>query len=122
MGAVGGPRWAAQPYELRPEAGLLELRTAMQVFANLRPARVAPALVGASSLRPETVAGMDILFVRELVGGIYFGEPRGISQRTDGEREGVNTQRYTTTEIRRVAHSGWRARGVAASCRSTRPM
>ncbi len=104
MGAVGGPAWVDRPYDLRPEAGLLALRCAMNVHANLRPARVSPALCDASSLKPDVVAGMDILFVRELVGGVYFGEPRGIRAIGPGEREGLNTQRYTSSEIRRVAH------------------
>ncbi len=103
MGAVGGPRWADQPYANRPEAGLLALRSAMGVFANLRPARVFDALADASSLKPELVRGLDILFVRELVGGVYFGEPRGIEHLPGGGRRGFNTQSYTTDEIRRVA-------------------
>ncbi|MEM8826806.1 MAG: 3-isopropylmalate dehydrogenase [Pseudomonadota bacterium] len=103
MGAVGGPKWADQPYDLRPEAGLLKLRAAMNVYANLRPARCFPALAAASSLKREHVEGLDLLFVRELVGGVYFGEPRGISDLPDGGREGVNTHRYTSDEIRRVA-------------------
>jgi 3-isopropylmalate dehydrogenase len=103
MGAVGGPQWAGQPYGNRPEAGLLALRSAMGVFANLRPARVFDALADASSLKPELVRGLDILFVRELVGGVYFGEPRGIEDLPDGGRRGFNTQTYTTNEIRRVA-------------------
>jgi 3-isopropylmalate dehydrogenase len=103
MGAVGGPAWAGQPYDKRPEAGLLRLRAAMGVFANLRPAICFPALADASSLKRELVEGLDILFVRELTGGVYFGEPRGIEDLGGGERRGVNTQVYTTTEIRRVA-------------------
>jgi 3-isopropylmalate dehydrogenase len=103
MGAVGGPKWAGQPYERRPEAGLLRLRAAMGVYANLRPARCFAALADASSLKREYVEGLDILFVRELVGGVYFGEPRGIETLPSGERRGVNTQVYTTSEIRRVA-------------------
>lgn len=104
MGAVGGPKWAGEPYHNRPEAGLLALRARMGVHANLRPVRCFRGLETASTLKPEVVAGLDILFVRELVGGVYFGEPRGISTRPDGEREGVNTQRYTEGEIRRCAH------------------
>ena len=102
MGAVGGPQWAGQSYATRPEAGLLALRAGMNVFANLRPARTFAALVGASSLKPEVVAGLDILFVRELTGGVYFGEPRGVSGTGDARR-GVNTHVYTAGEIRRVA-------------------
>jgi len=102
MGAVGGPQWAGQSYATRPEAGLLALRAGMNVFANLRPARTFAALVGASSLKPEIVAGLDILFVRELTGGVYFGEPRGVSGTGDARR-GVNTHIYTAGEIRRVA-------------------
>ena len=103
MGAVGGPQWAGQPYDKRPEAGLLALRSGMQVFANLRPARCFAALADASSLKREHVEGLDILFVRELTGGVYFGEPRGIADIGNGERRGVNTQVYTSGEIRRVA-------------------
>ncbi len=102
MGAVGGPQWAGQPYDRRPEAGLLALRAGMGVFANLRPARTFAALAAASSLKPEIVAGLDILFVRELTGGVYFGEPRGVSGDGDARR-GVNTHVYTAGEIRRVA-------------------
>ena len=103
MGAVGGPKWADQPFDRRPEAGLLGLRAAMRVFANLRPAICFPALADASTLKREHIEGLDILFVRELTGGVYFGEPRGIEDLGGGERRGVNTQVYTTTEIRRVA-------------------
>ncbi len=103
MGAVGGPKWANQPFDTRPEAGLLKLRAAMQVFANLRPALCFPALADASTLKREHVEGLNILFVRELTGGVYFGEPRGIEDLGGGERRGVNTQVYTSTEIRRVA-------------------
>ncbi|MCA3255092.1 MAG: 3-isopropylmalate dehydrogenase [Alphaproteobacteria bacterium] len=103
MGAVGGPQWAGLPYDRRPEAGLLRLRSAMEVFANLRPAICFPALADASSLKRELVEGLDILFVRELTGGVYFGEPRGIEDLGNGEKRGVNTQVYTSSEIRRVA-------------------
>lgn len=103
MGAVGGPKWAGIAYDRRPEAGLLRLREAMNVYANLRPARCFPALAAASTLKPEVVQGLDILFVRELVGGVYFGQPRGIETLPNGERRGFNTQSYTTHEIRRVA-------------------
>ena len=103
MGAVGGPQWAGQPYDKRPEAGLLALRAGMNVFANLRPARCFAALADASSLKREFVEGLDILFVRELTGGVYFGTPRGIEDLGAGERRGVNTHSYTSGEIRRVA-------------------
>jgi 3-isopropylmalate dehydrogenase len=107
MGAVGGPQWASQPYGNRPEAGLLKLRKEMNVFANLRPAYCFPALADASTLKREVVEGLDILFVRELVGGVYFGEPRGIDTLENGERRGVNTQVYTSSEIRRVARTAF---------------
>ena len=103
MGAVGGPQWAAADYDKRPEAGLLGLRSGMAVFANLRPALCFAALADASTLKREFVEGLDILFVRELTGGVYFGEPRGITDLGGGERRGVNTQVYTSAEIRRVA-------------------
>ena len=103
MGAVGGPQWVRQPYSTRPEAGLLALRAGLEVFANLRPARCFAALADASTLKRKFVEGLDILFVRELTGGVYFGEPRGIEDLGGGERRGVNTQVYTSGEIRRVA-------------------
>lgn len=107
MGAVGGPKWAGVSYDKRPEAGLLKLREAMAVFANLRPARCFAALSSASTLKPEVIEGLDILFVRELVGGVYFGQPRGIETLADGQRRGFNTQSYTTSEIRRVARTAF---------------
>jgi 3-isopropylmalate dehydrogenase len=107
MGAVGGPKWTTQTYNNRPEAGLLKLRKEMNVFANLRPAICFPALADASSLKRYLVEGLDILFVRELVGGVYFGEPRGIETLANGERRGVNTQVYTTSEIHRVARTAF---------------
>jgi 3-isopropylmalate dehydrogenase len=103
LGAVGGPKWDALPFEKKPERGLLRLRRDMELFANLRPALCFPALADASSLKREFVEGLDIMIVRELTGGVYFGEPRGISTLPNGERKGVNTQVYTTSEIRRVA-------------------
>jgi 3-isopropylmalate dehydrogenase len=103
MGAVGGPQWAGQPYGNRPEAGLLALRSGMNVYANLRPALCFAALADASSLKRNLVEGLDILFVRELTGGVYFGTPRGIETLPDGQRRGVNTHVYTTSEIQRVA-------------------
>jgi 3-isopropylmalate dehydrogenase len=103
MGAVGGPKWASQPYDKRPEAGLLGLRAGMNVYANLRPARCFAALADASSLKRIFVEGLDLLFVRELTGGVYFGTPRGVETLPDGQRRGVNTHVYTSDEIRRVA-------------------
>jgi 3-isopropylmalate dehydrogenase len=103
MGAVGGPQWAGQPYNNRPEAGLLNLRAGMNVYANLRPALCFSALADASTLKRIHVEGLDILFVRELTGGVYFGEPRGVETLPDGQRRGVNTHVYTTSEIQRVA-------------------
>jgi 3-isopropylmalate dehydrogenase len=102
MGAVGGPKWDSVDYSLRPEAGLLRVRKELDLFANLRPALVFDALIEASTLKPEIVKGLDILIVRELTGGVYFGEPRGITDIGNGERRGVNTQVYTTSEIKRV--------------------
>ncbi|VUX46168.1 3-isopropylmalate dehydrogenase [Candidatus Defluviicoccus seviourii] len=103
LGAVGGPKWDSLPFERKPERGLLRLRKDLELFANLRPAVVFNALVDASPLKPELVRGLDIMIVRELTGGVYFGEPRGIETLADGSRRGVNTQVYTTEEIRRVA-------------------
>ena len=103
LGAVGGPKWDGLPFDQKPERGLLRLRKEMALFANLRPALVFEQLVEASSLKPELVRGLDIMIVRELTGGVYFGEPRGIEDLGGGERRGVNTQVYTTSEIRRVA-------------------
>ncbi len=103
LGAVGGPKWDGLPFETKPERGLLRLRKEMELFANLRPALCFPSLASASSLKAEIVGGLDIMIVRELTGGIYFGEPRGIETLTDGSRRGVNTQVYTTAEIHRVA-------------------
>jgi 3-isopropylmalate dehydrogenase len=103
MGAVGGPKWAGVAREQRPEAGLLRLRKEMGVFANLRPALCFDGLAEASPLKPDIVAGLDILIVRELTGGVYFGRPRGIESICDGERRAIDTQVYTTSEIRRVA-------------------
>lgn len=103
LGAVGGPQYDTLPYGVRPERGLLRLRKEMELFANLRPAVVFDALVDASSLKPEIVRGLDIMFVRELTGGVYFGEPKGITDLGNGIRRGVNTQVYTTPEIHRVA-------------------
>lgn len=106
LGAVGGPKWDDLPFAVKPERGLLRLRKEMDLYANLRPAQCFDALADFSSLKPEVVAGLDIVIVRELTSGVYFGEPRGISV-VDNERVGVNTQRYTESEIARVARSAF---------------
>ncbi len=103
FGAVGGPKWDAVPYEVRPEAGLLRLRKDLELFANLRPAICYPALASASSLKPELVEGLDILIVRELTGGVYFGEPKEIIDLGNGQKRGIDTQVYDTYEIERIA-------------------
>ena len=107
FGAVGGPKWDNLPFQLKPERGLLRLRKEMDLFANLRPAMVFDPLLGASTLKPEVIQGLDILILRELTGGVYFGEPRGITTLPDGTRRAVDTQVYTTPEIRRVARVGF---------------
>ena len=103
LGAVGGEKWDDLDFSLKPEQGLLRIRKELELFANLRPAMCFESMVEASSLKPELVAGLDIMIVRELTGGIYFGEPRGIQTLDDGTRQGVNTQTYNTKEIHRVA-------------------
>ncbi|MEK0084758.1 3-isopropylmalate dehydrogenase [Benzoatithermus flavus] len=107
FGAVGGPKYDDLPFALKPERGLLRLRKEMDLFANLRPAIVFPALAGASSLKPELVEGLDVMILRELTGGVYFGEPRGITELADGQKRAVDTQVYTTSEIERVARVGF---------------
>src|SRR5579863_7958859 len=102
FGSVGGPKWETLPFELRPERGLLRLRKEMDLFANLRPAVVFDALADASALKRDLVAGLDLMIVRELTGGIYFGEPRGVETLADGTRRGINTEVYTEAEIARV--------------------
>ncbi|MGF1546700.1 MAG: 3-isopropylmalate dehydrogenase [Thiotrichales bacterium] len=109
LGAVGGPQYESLPRELRPERGLLGIRAALGLFANLRPALMYPQLVAASTLRPEVVDGLDLMIVRELTGGIYFGQPRGIQTRDDGQREGFNTMRYSESEIERIARVAFEA-------------
>jgi 3-isopropylmalate dehydrogenase len=112
MGAVGGPQWSGVERAKRPEAGLLRLRKEMAVFANLRPAICFEALADASTLKREVVAGLDIMIVRELTGGVYFGEPRGIETLANGQRRGFDTQVYTTAEIERVSRAAFElARG-----------
>jgi 3-isopropylmalate dehydrogenase len=103
FGAVGGPKWDPVPYEVRPEAGLLRLRKDLSLFANLRPAICYPALAQASSLKPEVVEGLDIMIVRELTGGVYFGEPKTITDLGNGQKRAVDTQVYDTYEIERIA-------------------
>jgi 3-isopropylmalate dehydrogenase len=101
--AVGGPKWEKVPYEVRPEAGLLRLRKDLALFANLRPAICYPALAQSSSLKPEVVEGLDIVIVRELTGGVYFGEPKEIVDLGNGQKRGIDTQVYDTFEIERIA-------------------
>jgi 3-isopropylmalate dehydrogenase len=107
LGAVGGPRYDALPRALRPEQGILGIRKALALFANLRPALLYPELASASTLKPDVVAGLDIVIVRELTGDIYFGEPRGRRTTASGEREGFDTMRYTESEIARIARVGF---------------
>ncbi len=109
LGAVGGPQYDNLPRDKRPEKGLLGLRSGLGLFANLRPAMLYPQLAHASSLKPEVVSGLDILIVRELTGGIYFGQPRGIRTLENGEREGFNTYVYSESEIKRIAHVAFQA-------------
>ncbi len=109
LGAVGGPKWEQIERPLRPERGLLAIRADLELFANLRPALLYPQLASASALKPEIVAGLDILIVRELNGDIYFGQPRGIRKLDNGEREGFNTMRYSSSEIERIARVAFEA-------------
>jgi len=108
LGAVGGPKWDTLPREKRPERGLLGIRKDLNLFANLRPAILYPELANASTLKPEVVAGLDILIIRELTGDIYFGQPRGIREE-NGERVGFNTMVYSESEIRRIGHVAFQA-------------
>ncbi|MDF1729923.1 MULTISPECIES: 3-isopropylmalate dehydrogenase [unclassified Minwuia] len=103
LGAVGGPKWDDLPFAQKPERGLLRLRKDLGLYANLRPALCFAPLVDASTLKRDIIEGLDIMIIRELTGGVYFGEPRGIEDLPNGERRGINTQVYTTSEIRRVA-------------------
>jgi 3-isopropylmalate dehydrogenase len=114
LGAVGGPQWEALPRALRPEQGILGIRKALDLFANLRPALLYPELAAASTLKADVVAGLDIVILRELTGDIYFGEPRGRRRNDAGDDEGFDTMRYAASEIRRIARVGFetaRARG-----------
>jgi len=107
LGAVGGPKWDNIERSLRPERGLLAIRAGLDLYANLRPVILYKELAGASSLKPEVIDGLDIMIVRELTGGIYFGQPRGIRTLEDGQREGFNTLVYKETEIERIAHTAF---------------
>lgn len=107
LGAVGGPKWDKVERAIRPERGLLKLRSELDLFCNLRPAVLFPALADASTLKPEVVSGLDIMIIRELTSGIYFGQPRGIETMPDGKRRGFNTLAYTEDEISRIARRGF---------------
>jgi 3-isopropylmalate dehydrogenase len=107
LGAVGGPKWATVARDMRPEQGLLRLRAGLDTYANLRPIIAYPQLVAASSLKPELVSGLDIMIVRELTSGIYFGQPRGIRTNAAGEREGFNTLVYSESQIERICRSAF---------------
>ncbi len=109
LGAVGGWKYDKLPRDMRPERGLLRIREGLNLFANLRPAIMFPELIDSSSLKPEIISGLDIMIVRELTGDIYFGKPRGISINANGEEEGLNTMRYSTSEIERIAHVAFKA-------------
>ncbi len=107
LGAVGGPRWEALDFSVRPERAILGLRKALGLYANIRPAKVFPALADASTLKREVIDGVDLVVIRELVGGIYFGQPRGVERMPDGTERGVNTEVYTTPEIERILEVGF---------------
>ncbi len=109
LGAMGGPKWDGLDYAIRPERALLALRQELGLFANLRPVKLFSALASASTLKREVVEGTDMLVVRELTGGIYFGEPKGVTMLPDGTERGVNTEVYTTPEIERIAHVAFQA-------------
>lgn len=108
LGAVGGPKWESLAYDVRPERGLLGIRKALDLYCNLRPAKVFPQLVDASTLKKKVVSGTDIMVVRELSSGIYFGKPKGVKTLKNGEKKGYNTLVYTTSEIERIARSAFR--------------
>ncbi len=107
LGAVGGPKWEVLEHAVRPERGLLGIRSELKLFSNLRPAILYPQLADASSLKPEIVSGLDLMIVRELTGGIYFGQPRGVRTLDNGEKQGFNTLVYSESEIHRIAHSAF---------------
>ena len=104
LGAVGGPKWENLPFDKRPERGLLKIRKDLDLFANLRPATVLKPLIDSSTLKPEVIKDLDILIIRELTSGIYFGEPRGVKKISEKEKKGFNTLVYTTAEIERIGH------------------
>jgi 3-isopropylmalate dehydrogenase len=112
FGAVGGPKWDQLDTALRPEKALLRLRSELVLFSNLRPTMLYPQLADASSLKAEVVADLDVMIVRELTGGIYFGQPRGVRTLESGERQGYNTLVYSESEIKRIAHSAFRIAGM----------
>jgi len=126
LGAVGGPKWDNLEFSKRPERALLKLRKELKLFANLRPAICFKQLVDASSLKPEIISGLDIMIVRELTGGIYFGEPRGIVPIENGERKGINTHTYSTSEIHRVARVAFelakKRKNTVTSCEKSNVM
>ena len=126
LGAVGGPKWDNLEFSKRPERALLKLRKELKLFANLRPAICFKQLVNASTLKPEIISGLDIMIVRELTGGIYFGEPRGIVPIENGERKGINTHTYSTSEIHRVARVAFelakKRKNTVTSCEKSNVM
>ena len=126
LGAVGGPKYDNLEFSKRPERALLKLRKELKLFANLRPAICFKQLVDASPLKPEIISGLDIMIVRELTGGIYFGEPRGIEPIENNERKGINTHSYTTSEIQRVARVAFdlaqKRKNKVTSCEKSKQM
>lgn len=116
LGAMGGPKWDGLDYSIRPERALMALRQELGLFANLRPVKLFSALASASTLKPEVVVGTDLLVVRELTGGIYFGQPKGVTRLPDGTERGVNTQIYTTPEIERIARVAFEAARNRRGC------
>lgn len=126
LGAVGGPKWDNIPFEVKPERGLLRLRKDLELFANLRPAMCFDALAESSSLKHEIISGLDIMIVRELTGGVYFGEPRGITVHDDGSKTGVDTQIYSSCEIERIGRVAFelakKRHGQVVSCEKANVM
>ena len=126
LGACGGPKWDNLEFSKKPERALLKLRKELKLFANLRPAICFKQLVEASSLKPEIISGLDIMIVRELTGGIYFGEPRGIEPMENNQRKGINTHSYTTSEIQRIARVAFdlakKRRNKVTSCEKSNVM